>query len=346
MIIKHNQNKKYISKMKNLFKSFSYYAFNKLILLIVFSSISLIAQDDSQISLSSKRILFLGDSITQDGTYVSYIDYFLQKMFPDKNFDIISIGLSSETASGLSEPNHPYPRPCIHERLERALEKTKPGLVIACYGMNDGIYYPQSEERFQAYKEGMNKLIKVIKSHNADLIILTPTIFDPVQCTDKIQKKDTTVYGYSHPYYLYDNVLADYNTWIMNDIDGDVKTIDLHSPMKKFLELKREQDSTFTITKDGVHPTHLGHLLMAEAFLKGVGVPLDFSDLNKELKKVEADTLFKLVDEQRQTRSNGWLDYVGYTRGKTVKTNNIEPTELHVKKLQMQIDELRRENKN
>ncbi len=137
-------------------------------------------------------------------------------MFPDQNFDIISIGLSSETASGLTEPGHPFPRPCIHERLKRAIHKIQPDLVIACYGMNDGIYYPQSEERFQAYKDGMNKLLNEIKSYGAELIILTPTVFDPVQCADKIQKENTTDYGFSHPYYLYDNVLTDYSDWIMN----------------------------------------------------------------------------------------------------------------------------------
>ena len=314
------------------------------ILLILLSSIILFAQSDSKISLNDKRILFLGDSITQDGTYVTYIDYFLQSMFPDQNFDIISIGLSSETASGLTEPGHPFPRPCIHERLTRALHKIQPDIVIACYGMNDGIYYPQSEERFQAYKDGMNKLLNAVKSYGAELIILTPTVFDQVQCADKIQKGDTTDYGFSHPYYLYDNVLTDYSNWIMNNMDKNIKTIDLHTPMKNYLEQRRQEDSSFTITRDGVHPTHLGHLLMAEIFLKGVGVQVDFPNLDEELKKIEADTLYKLIDEQRQTRSKGWLDYIGYTRGKTVKSNDIKPTVNKVIELQEKINSIRRKD--
>ena len=61
----------------------------------------------------NSRILFLGDSITQAGTYIAYIDTYLYTHFPDEKFDIINLGLGSETASGDSEPDHPFPRPCI-----------------------------------------------------------------------------------------------------------------------------------------------------------------------------------------------------------------------------------------
>ena len=37
------------------------------------------------------------------------------------------------------------------------LEKAQPQLVYACYGMNDGIYYPLGDERFQAFKNGMKR---------------------------------------------------------------------------------------------------------------------------------------------------------------------------------------------
>ena len=80
------------------------------------------------------RVMFLGDSITHGGGYISMIEYFLHKKYPEKAFDMIGIGLSSETASGLSEKTHPFPRPCIHERLDRALAKVKPDVVVACVG--------------------------------------------------------------------------------------------------------------------------------------------------------------------------------------------------------------------
>ena len=99
-------------------------------------------EPDPATSLQGKRVMVLGDSITQNGLYVSFIEYFLTKTYAPKEVDIISIGLSSETTSGLTERVHPGPRPCVFSRLKKALEGIKPQVVVACYGMNDGIYLP------------------------------------------------------------------------------------------------------------------------------------------------------------------------------------------------------------
>jgi lysophospholipase L1-like esterase len=311
-------------------------------IILITGNISLIQAKNEvvnkKIILNGKRILILGDSITQDGTYVSYIDYYLEKMFPQKKFDIISIGLSSETASGLSEPNSPFPRPCIFSRVDSALEIIKPDIVVACYGMNDGIYYPQSKERFQAFKSGILKLVKKIKAAGAKIIMLTPPVFDPLKIPQKVQGDNAKVYGFSKPYYKYDNVLWDYSKWIMSLHIKDLTSINLHGPMKEYLEKRHKADPNFFINKDGVHPTHLGHLLMAQIFLRGIGIPIHSENLDKELSIISSDTLFSLINEQRQLRSKGWLEYIGYTRRKTIKTNNIRPTEDQVRELQKQIN--------
>src|SRR5437588_2560531 len=84
-----------------------------------------------------QRIVFLGDSNTFAGIYVQYLDAYLFTRFPDRKFELINLGLPSETVSGLSEPDHPYPRPVLRERLDRALAMAKPDVIVACYGMND-----------------------------------------------------------------------------------------------------------------------------------------------------------------------------------------------------------------
>lgn len=99
-------------------------------------------------SIVGKRTVFLGDSITQAGTYVSFTSYYLQRLHPEKNFDVYPLGLSSETLSGLSEKGHAggrFPRPCLFERLGRLMEKVEPEVVFACYGINCGIYKPLDE---------------------------------------------------------------------------------------------------------------------------------------------------------------------------------------------------------
>src|SRR5258708_40308174 len=77
----------------------------------------------------AKRILFLGDSITYGGQYVDRFETFLFTQYPGEKFEVINCGLPSETVSGLSEEGHAggkFPRPDLHERLGRVLEKEKP----------------------------------------------------------------------------------------------------------------------------------------------------------------------------------------------------------------------------
>src|SRR5262249_29792735 len=71
-------------------------------------------------SLAGKRVVFLGDSNTQAGGYVAFTTYYLEKLYPKKDFDVLGLGLASETLSGLSEDGHAggkFPRPCLFERL-------------------------------------------------------------------------------------------------------------------------------------------------------------------------------------------------------------------------------------
>ena len=96
------------------------------------------ASDVNQI----QRVLFLGNSITYSGQYVADIEAYYRLVHPTLEIEWINVGLPSETVSGLSEEGHAdgaFPRPDLHERLERVLKQTQPDLVFANYGMNDGI---------------------------------------------------------------------------------------------------------------------------------------------------------------------------------------------------------------
>src|SRR5215216_3126326 len=138
---------------------------------------------ESNSLITARRILFLGDSITYSGEYVSYVEASLRTEFPEREFDIINVGLPSETVSGLSEPGHAggkFPRPDLHERLDRVLQKLNPDLVVAGYGINDGIYHPFSEERFAAFTNRIHRLHEKVWASGATIIHLTPSVFDAV----------------------------------------------------------------------------------------------------------------------------------------------------------------------
>lgn len=211
------------------------------------------------------RIVFLGDSITYDGRYVAYFEALLRIRYPKAKFEVLNLGLPSETASGLSEPDHPFPRPCIHERLERVLKKTKPSVVFACYGMNDGIYAPFSEERFKAYQDGMRKLVQKCRQVGAEVILLTPPPFDAAPVLAQTVGVAATNHGWQHPFREYDGVLERYREWLVSSKLPVLKVINTGEAIKRELFAWRRKDSRASFAADGVHLNADGHRLIYAA---------------------------------------------------------------------------------
>jgi len=290
--------------------------------------------------LAGKRVLWLGDDITQNGSYVTDVEYTLDRHLPKLSFDFISIGLARETASGLSEASSPYPRPTVNERLQRALDKARPQVVVACYGMNDGIYHPQSPERMKAFQDGIGKLITAVKAAGAKLILLTPPPFDPQSFMTTLPA-DAPDFSSSAPYVGYDDVLADYARWEMTLSDPDVFVVDLHTPLSSYLAQQRATKPAFIYSADGINPNAAAHLLMSRVFLQALGYPAFTISLDAQLKTFGADAVYNLVSIRRTGRSAGWLPYVGYTRGTTIRASSVTQTETRAADLQAQIDKLR-----
>lgn len=292
------------------------------------------------IDLQDKRVLILGDSITQNGTYVSFVSYFLQKRNPNFNYDIVSIGLGSETVAGTSEADHPFPRPCIHTRLEEALKQVNPEIVFACYGMNDGIYHPLGAKRFLDYQDGINALIEKVAAANAQIILMTPPLFD-ASAKDRLSPSGSSYYSYKSPYENYNDVLRTYGKWILLTELPVVAKVDLNSPMLEYNQSRRKTDPEFHLSKDGVHPGELGHLIMAIAILDSIGTAVQGDPANV-LAQTLADPLFSKIHERRKLRSKGWLEFIGYERRERVKTDSVDEVELKAAELQTAIDQLRR----
>ena len=284
-------------------------------------------------SLAGKRVMVLGDSVTQDGRYLSYVEYYLQKQNPSLNFDIINAGLASETTSGLTEEGHPGPRPCIHDRLDRALADIKPELVIACYGMNDGIYKPLSKEREEAFHNGIMWLVEKCLATGAEVILVTPPAFD-VDCQGGVKAS-----GFD-----YNSVLDVYADWELKTRPGGATVIDLHIPMSKQVKPCREAGHPLHNQGDGVHPADMGHFVIAQAIMQGLAMPLPEGDLAKQMAEAQADPLYQLVRKRQSARGNGWLQYIGFTRvNKTTEPhlNDIQVIEAQAAEDQKAIDALR-----
>ena len=182
-----------------------------------------------------KRIVFLGDSITHSGQYVEDFEAYAVMRDPERPLEILDLGLSSETVSGLSEEGHAggqFPRPDLHERLGRVLAKTKPDLVFACYGMNDGIYLPLAEERFAKFREGIEKLHSAVEAAGGKIIHLTPPVYDAVPIQAHVQPEAAG----------YDAVLTKYAEWLLEQRARGWRVIDVHTAMAKALAEKRQSE--------------------------------------------------------------------------------------------------------
>jgi lysophospholipase L1-like esterase len=236
---------------------------------------------------NARRVLFLGDSITHAGLYIDYLEGYLLTRFPEKHWEVINLGLPSETVSGLSEAGHAggqFPRPDLHERLDRALEKVKPDLVFACYGMNDGIYYPLNEERLRRYQEGTRKLRQKVEAAHARIIHITPPTFDPEPIRSRTLPAGLD--AYPSPYVGYNGVLGKFSQWMLQQRAADWSVIDLHGPMDHYLAMRRKADPKFHLAGDGVHPNSVGHWIFAREILLALKAP---GEVEKEV--LDAGTL-------------------------------------------------------
>ena len=294
--------------------------FRRLPRLIYFLFIVVYARADDAFTLppaiaAAQRVVILGDSITYGGAYVDFIEAVIHTRVPAWRGEIIDVGLSSETVSGLSETGHAggkFPRPDLHERLARVLAQTKPDVVLTCYGMNDGVYFPLSEERFERFRDGMNRLHDAVVAAHATMIHITPPVFDARPIAAKVLPAGLD--AYPTPFAGYDEVLAQYSAWLIAQRARGWDVIDAHTVMSHTLAQIRTREPAFSFSKDGVHPDALGHAVIARAILNTWGLRPDDDELLGHLATNPDGELLKLIRERRKLRMNAWLTATGHQR--------------------------------
>lgn len=260
----------------------------------------------------AKRIVFLGDSITHAGGYVASLEAAILVSQPERHIEVLNLGLSSETVSGLSEPGHAsgkFPRPDLHERLERVLDQTRPDLVVACYGMNDGIYYPLSEERFAAFRSGIERLHQAVVGRGEKIIHLTPAFFDALPIQSRLLPAGLE--EYRQPYAGYDQVLVAYSKWLLDKRSEGWQVFDVHRAMQEAVEARRRSQPNFSFTRDGVHPDAAGQAVMARPLAEAWGLALDERGLPQHPHAAE---IVKLVAAKQQVLKLAWLTATGHRR--------------------------------
>ncbi|HRZ37218.1 MAG TPA: GDSL-type esterase/lipase family protein [Candidatus Paceibacterota bacterium] len=277
------------------------------------------SEAESDLLSGVRRVVVLGDSITYGGGYVAAIEAYALTRHPSRQIEWLNLGLPSETVSGLSEPGHAdgqFPRPDLHERLDRVLAETKPDLVVACYGMNDGIYYPFGQERFARFQDGLRRLHVRVLARGARLLHVTPPPFDPEPIQDRTLPSGLD--EYRRPFIGYNQVLDRYSDWLLAQRSHGWEVADVHGPLNRHLSARRAREPAYRLADDGVHIGATGHWIAAREILLALGGPGDIASLETTDAMLEGHPrgaeLFKLIAERQALLKDAMLTAIGHAR--------------------------------
>ena len=226
------------------------------------------------------RVVFLGDSITHNGLYHSFLYLFYQTRYPEMPVDFFNCGVSGgRTVDAL-------------DRLQEDVLSLNPDVVVVNLGMNDvgtsQFTEKEPEERdrttkrmLDRYQQLMSEIVLEIKQFNPEIrIILTsPSPYDQTG-----NQKRTSAVGKNDAIAKVTEFLAS-----LAD-DHDLEFVDFHSPINKWNKERQASDPDFSIIgRDRVHPGPMGHLLMAAIFLDHLGTMESVSEIELNIDSGSAE---------------------------------------------------------
>src|SRR5579862_2242065 len=208
-----------------------------------------------------QRVAIVGDSITEQKLYSRFIELYLTACLPELDLHCIQLGWGGETAPGFAA------------RMNNDLLPWKPDVVTTCYGMNDGGYRAYEEGIGKRYSAAMTDIVSRIKKTGASVVVGGPGVVD-----SKYFKGDQKAYNDNLKHLSEEaKKVADAEGFPHADVFGAMM-----SAMEKSKPVLGE---TYEVGgKDGVHPAPNGHLLMAYAFLKAMGIDGSIGTITVDVK--------------------------------------------------------------
>src|SRR5438477_2685708 len=108
------------------------------------------------------RVVFYGDSITNQKLYTSDVEEFVLTRFPGWRLSFVHSGVDGDKVSGGAAGP-------IDLRLERDIFAHHPSAVTVMLGMNDGYYLPHDLGVFSSYANGYRHIVESIQSKLPDV---------------------------------------------------------------------------------------------------------------------------------------------------------------------------------
>ena len=213
------------------------------------------------------RVVWLGDSITAAYTYGRYIETFFLLRRPDLDLTFINVGIGGHSAlDGLN-------------RLDRDVLVHRPTVVVINFGMNDAGYPSNSphaafiqniQTMLARLREGGVKRIIWVEPTPANIAGVTP----PSKLIDRQKQLERLV-----------------SAMQAQAVDVDVLKVQWQQPLKNALALTALSPDVKLIP-DRIHPSALGHALMAVEFLKQTGANMNASVIQSSVSDKSVETQF------------------------------------------------------
>jgi lysophospholipase L1-like esterase len=213
------------------------------------------------------RVVFYGDSITDQRLYTTFVESYAVTRFPAINVGFVHSGWGGDRVSGGGGG-------LIDTRLSRDVYAFRPTVITIMLGMNDGRYRAFDTAIFDEYASGYRHIVSSIKEvlPGARMTLIEPSPYDDVT------RPPTFEGGYN-------KVLIRYGQFVRElAAKESLDSADLNSYVVAALEKAMTLDATKApdLIKDRVHPGPGGHLLMAAALLKAWNAPAIVSSVEVE----------------------------------------------------------------
>jgi lysophospholipase L1-like esterase len=229
------------------------------------------------------RLVFYGDSITDQRLYTSFVETYVVTRFPRLKIWFVHSGVGGDRVTG------GWAGP-IDVRLPRDVIAYKPTVMTIMLGMNDASYRAWDDAVFKTYSAGYQRIIDTTKRAlpGIRITVIQPSPFDDVT------RPPTFADGYNA-------VLVRYGQFV-NELGEreHLSVADLNTPVVSMLEKAKATDPELAqkIIPDRVHPGPGGHLIMAEALLKAWNAPATVA-------AVEIDAAGKRVAHSENAKITG-----------------------------------------
>src|SRR5262245_40282307 len=108
------------------------------------------------------RVVFYGDSITDQRLYTTFTESFVLTRFPRMSVSFVHSGWGGDRVTGGGGGP-------IDVRLQRDVIAYKPTVVTIMLGMNDGSYRAFNPEIFERYSSGFESLVRALRQALPDI---------------------------------------------------------------------------------------------------------------------------------------------------------------------------------